>query len=301
MGEEGEKQSNSLTKFSQEPRLVAKTDFTKFTKGCKWSPDGLCILTCSDDHCLRIFDLPPEQEQEHDLSIDLVDRSVDLMASVKVQEGESIYDYQWYPLMDSSKPEVCCMATTSQHHPIHLHDAFDGHIRASYRCFDHLDEVVAARSLCFNPSGDKLVAGLKNQIRIFDVAIPGRQCETVKTFDKKEGGLGGIISSIAFNPAMEQVFALASYSKATAVYLDPRAQLLCVLEGQKGGITHIKFTPDGTKLLAGGRKDNDIMLQREHMTSFLQTENVFYKIHSKPTTFSRRPKGEDGGDGSKEG
>ena len=57
--------------------------------------------------------------------------------------------------------------------------------------------MVAARSLRFNPSGTKLVAGLKNQVRIFDVAIPGRDCETVKTFDKKEGGLGGIISAIA--------------------------------------------------------------------------------------------------------
>ena len=66
-----------------------------------------------------------------------------------------------------------------------------------FRCFDHLDEMVAARSLRFNPSGTKLFAGLKNQIRIFDVAVPGRDCEAVKTFDKKEGGLGGIISAIA--------------------------------------------------------------------------------------------------------
>ena len=57
--------------------------------------------------------------------------------------------------------------------------------------------MVAARSIRFNTSGTKLVAGLKNQIRIFDVAVPGRVCETVKTFDKKEGGLSGIISSIA--------------------------------------------------------------------------------------------------------
>ena len=57
--------------------------------------------------------------------------------------------------------------------------------------------MIAARSLRFNPSGTKLFAGLKNQIRIFDVSVPGRDCETVKTFDKKEGGLGGIISSIA--------------------------------------------------------------------------------------------------------
>ena len=74
-----------------------------------------------------------------------------------------------------------------------------------YRCFDHLDEMVAARSIRFNPSGTKLVAGLKNQIRIFDVAVPGRVCETVKTFDKKEGGLSGIISSIAVSSKQWQI------------------------------------------------------------------------------------------------
>ena len=55
----------------------------------------------------------------------------------------------------------------------------------------------AARSLAFDPSGTKLYAGMKNQIRIFDVSIPGRDCDTIKTFDKKEGGQSGIISCIA--------------------------------------------------------------------------------------------------------
>ena len=86
---------------------------------------------------------------------------------------------------------------SSKDQPIHLYDAFDGHIRASYRCFNHLDEMEAARSLAFDPSGTKLYAGMKNQIRIFDVSIPGRDCDTIKTFDKKEGGQSGIISCIA--------------------------------------------------------------------------------------------------------
>ena len=80
------------------PKLVAETNFdTTFTRGCKWSPDGLCILLCNDDHTLRIFDYETE-----------------LNEAVKVQEGEALYDFQWYPLMDSSKPETCCFATTSQ-------------------------------------------------------------------------------------------------------------------------------------------------------------------------------------------
>ena len=40
-----------------QPKLVAETTFgSTFTRGCKWSPDGLCILLCNDDHSLRIFD-----------------------------------------------------------------------------------------------------------------------------------------------------------------------------------------------------------------------------------------------------
>ena len=252
--ENSEKIECSISKtefnFNQKPRLLSCTDFGNvFSKGCKWSPDGLCVLLCTEDQNLRIFDLPPNLSK---------DPKNDLEAAVKVKEGENVYDFQWYPPMNSNDPDTCCFATTSRCQPIHLYDAFDGHIRATYRCFDHLDEMVAARSLNFDPTGHKLIAGLKNQIRIFDVNVPGRDCESFSTFTKEDGGLSGIISSIAFNPVMPEVFALASYSKDMAVYLDPRAQLLCVLEGQKGGITHIKFSPDGTKLLAGARKDDEI-------------------------------------------
>ena len=125
--------------------------------------------------------------------------------------------------------------------------------------------MVAGRSLAFNPTGSKLFVGLRNEIRIFDVDIPGRDCEVRKTFSKKrklndEPGLNGIISSIAFNPSLPTVFALATFSRHLGVYLDP-LNLLCLNEAQqKGGITHVQFTPDGSKLLAGGRKDKEILV-----------------------------------------
>ena len=127
-----------------------------------------------------------------------------------------------------------------------------------------------------------IICTFRNQIRIFDVNVPGRVCQTIQTFTKNDGGLSGIVSSIAFNPAMNEVFALASYNKDMAVYLDPRAQLLCVLEGQKGGITHIKFTPDGTKLLAGSRKDDDILVW-----DMRSPGQLFAKLHRKVDTNQR--------------
>ncbi len=78
---------------------------------------------------------------------------------------------------------------TAQYQPIHLRDAYDGSVRATYRCFNHLvimlidficektshcqkkilfqDEMTAAYSVAFDPLGTKIYAGLKHEIRYF--------------------------------------------------------------------------------------------------------------------------------------
>ena len=38
------------------------------------------------------------------------------------------------------------------------------------------------------------------------------------------------------------------------VYSDTDGQLIFLLQGQQGGVTHVMFSPDGTKLYSGGRK-----------------------------------------------
>ena len=103
------------------PRLLSSASFETYTRGCKWSPDGLCILSLTDDNRLKIFDAP------HDAGAE------DFRPAVTMAEAECVYDFQWYPLMDSSRPETCCLATTSQYQPVHLYDAYDGHLRATYR------------------------------------------------------------------------------------------------------------------------------------------------------------------------
>ncbi len=46
------------------PKLINKSieEFenrsNNYLKGCKWSADGSCLLTNSEDHCLRLFNLP---------------------------------------------------------------------------------------------------------------------------------------------------------------------------------------------------------------------------------------------------
>lgn len=78
---------------------------------------------------------------------------------IESREGETIYDFAWYPLMQPSEPASCCYLSTSRDHPIHLWDAFTGQLRASYRAYDHMDELAAAYCVAFSPYGDKIFAG----------------------------------------------------------------------------------------------------------------------------------------------
>ena len=113
------------------------------TRGCAFSPDGLCVLLNSDDNKIRLYELPKEDEVR--IVKDVI-RVLALGASplqvkegkpwtpcLTMREGETVYDLSWFPGMTSADPETCCFAATAKDHPVHLYDAFDGHIRASYR------------------------------------------------------------------------------------------------------------------------------------------------------------------------
>ena len=214
-------------------RLIAQHLFSSnnqnnYTRGCSFSPDGLCVLTYNEDNTIRLFD-PPQDEITRD-TIQSSNECVPWQPALSISIAGPVYDVDWYPLMNSADPVTCCLAVTSQYQPVHLYDAYDGHLRATYRsdianyrklssfcrikglfysrlfnsnfaffrCYDLVDEVVAARSVTFDPTGQKLYVGIKNEICIFDVNIPGRTCTKRKTYGSKEdGGLKGIVSSIA--------------------------------------------------------------------------------------------------------
>lgn len=183
---------------------------------------------------LRIFELPPEEEIAQPASAEL--RSV-----VQAREGDSIYDYDWYPAMDSSEPLTCCFVSAARDHPLHLWDAYTGGLRGSYLPYNHLDEIVCAYSSAFDLSGGKIFCGFDRAIRIFDVSRPGRQCEVRLTSPTRKSRAGqvsqarsqtrvaavlthlslphcsqrGIISSFAFAPDYSGLFAAGSYSGCT--------------------------------------------------------------------------------------
>ncbi|KAF9346738.1 Telomerase Cajal body protein 1 [Mortierella sp. AD094] len=242
-----------------------------FFKSVKWSPDGLCLLSSSNDNCLRIFALPdattatPEDTQ--------------LTAGVLIKEGEVVYDMCWYPAMNSQDPATCCVLSSSRDHPVHLWDAFTGELRCSYTIVDHCEVNVAPNALCFNLDGSKIYCGSNNMIQIFDTTRPGRDSykrPTVPT-RKSRKGQKGVISCLAFNPDHSDLYAAGSYLKTIGLY-DSRAEELLLLLRDKGshkqqpeshaqkpsspsssqpmgGVTQVQFSPDGMYLYSASRQD----------------------------------------------
>nr|XP_056719603.1 telomerase Cajal body protein 1 [Euleptes europaea] len=222
-----------------------------FLKGCKWAPDGTCLLTNSADNCLRIYNLPAEMYANE------WEAMAEMSPVLRMVEGDTVYDYCWFPHMNSADPQTCFVASSSRDNPIHIWDAFYGDLRATFRSYNHLDELTAAHALSFTPDGSQLFCGFNKTVRVFETSRPGRVCETRPTFAKKQGQ-SGIISCIAFSPT-QPVYACASYSKTVGLYSRAEGDPLALLHGHRGGVTHALFSPEGFCLYTGGRKDSEIL------------------------------------------
>lgn len=143
-----------------EARLEASGAATTFFKGCSWSPDGLCLLTATDSSQILLFNSPARclhaesateaaqggatasldaavPRAEGDAGMDVCGETPpgpaeDLTPVLSVQEGEMVYDYCWYPRMNSYEPSSCCFLSTTRDHPLHLWDAYTGRLRCKF-------------------------------------------------------------------------------------------------------------------------------------------------------------------------
>uniref|UniRef100_A0A672GF11 Telomerase Cajal body protein 1 n=1 Tax=Salarias fasciatus TaxID=181472 RepID=A0A672GF11_SALFA len=244
--------------FTQNPQVLTGSwaEYSSlpenYLKGCKWAPDGSCILTNSADNVLRVYNLPPEI---YSYNWDLLP---EMSPVLRMAEGDTVYDYCWYPKMNSMAPDTCFLASSSRDNPVHVWDAFYGEVRASFRPYNHLDELTAAHSLCFSPDGAQLYCGFDKTVRVFHTERPGRDCEERHTVVKKQGQ-SGIISCFGFSPC-QSVYACGSYSRCAGLYSCQDGTLLALLPTRHhGGLTHLLFSPDGNYLYTGGRKDPEIL------------------------------------------
>jgi hypothetical protein len=71
-----------------------------FPKGCRFSPDGLCVLTASRHRLLLYNSYTPSQDWKSVLSC---------------ETGDAVRSYTWYPHMNSADPSTCCFLGTSRY------------------------------------------------------------------------------------------------------------------------------------------------------------------------------------------
>lgn len=185
--------------------------------------------------------------------------------------------------MTIADPDLCVFATSTRDHPIHLWDANSGQLRCTYRAYDAMDEITAAFSIGFNPSGNKIFAGYNKAIRVFDVHRPGRDFKQHSTILGNKEGQSGIISSIAFSPTSSGMLAAGSYNQTTAIYREDNMELLYVLHGQEGGVTQVQFSKDGNYLYTGGRKDPYILCW-----DIRNTVDIVYKLYRSSESTNQR-------------
>ncbi|BFF93423.1 telomerase Cajal body protein 1 homolog [Drosophila madeirensis] len=227
----------------------SSADAQHYTKGCYWSPDGTCLLVPIHLDGMHVMELPPDLytatavAQERSLT--------SLVPAVHVPEGGTVYDCVWYPHMNSQQPDTCFWLATRQHEPIHMWDAFDGKLRCSYSGYDAVDEVMAAISLAFSHDGQKVYAGYKRCIKIFDTSRPGRLCDDYP--------VKFAISCIAQTTEQPNTLTCGNwhgYIQHFDLRCSPKQGPLFTLGGHKAGITQLKYADGaaGWQLFSGARK-----------------------------------------------
>ncbi|KAF8820159.1 putative guanine nucleotide-binding protein [Cardiosporidium cionae] len=239
-----------------------------FLKGAKWSPDGKIILSCSDDGIARLYATPPPPTSDIDNenatyeSMGDEDAAVPtpLLPWVQVDEGETIFDFCWYPLMDWAAPSTCYFALSARDHPIHLYNPHDNGF-ITYSPLDAEEELSSFVALAFHPLGSKLFGGNRNSVSVYDISRPGKPLqEYILSTRRSKGTQRGIISCFAFQPPFlsSSLLACGSYGKSVHLY-DEACQMSDVLELHDdnflwGGVTQLQWYNEHM-IISGHRQD----------------------------------------------
>jgi len=235
--------ANSSSSSSSEQVFSASPSFPQ---GFQFSPDGTCLLTAKANR-LELYNTPycDNKEDEDDANDNKKKEDTcrdrdqqnkqknDIEKNIWEPElicngGDTVRSYTWYPHMRSSDPATCCFLGVSRDSPVHLYDAYDGSIRATYCPYNRLDEMESPTTLCFVENGRKIVTGgLKSDrlLHIFDINRPGREhsppiLKLGKTRRSKDGQKG-LVSAMAYSES-RGVIAIGTYSPGSIYLYDLR-------------------------------------------------------------------------------
>ncbi|XP_058454881.1 telomerase Cajal body protein 1 homolog [Malaya genurostris] len=226
-----------------------------YVRGCLWSPDGTCVLAAVNNDGMHVFELPSDMYSSQQIS---TERPVQLLdAPVHVRESTLVYDYKWYPGMNSSMPETSVWIASRQHEPIQMWDAYTGKIRCSYKGYNSVDEVEAALSLAWSLDGGSIYGGYKKSIKVFDVKTPGRE---ISSFSTKVTA-----SCMTVCSPLPNLLIFGSWSRSITALVTNTNQTIPVGNNSQecshnAGVTLLTFIPRTNLFVSGGRKDRKLMM-----------------------------------------
>lgn len=109
---------SSAPKLEQVAVLCAQSDDLSgdenFPSGCRFSPDGSCVLTyTAGDSKLRLYNTPTlEAGEKAESVVPVAPRA--WSSALTTSGGNAVRSYDWYPHMKSSDPATCCFVAAAR-------------------------------------------------------------------------------------------------------------------------------------------------------------------------------------------
>ena len=110
-------------------------DGPDFFSDVRWSPDGSCLMTVSDQGRVRVFELDVAAALQGLVSDPgpLPDWQSLGRLAIEVDEHAPVYDVAWHPRLQSAVPDTCVFATAPKDTHVRVRDAFTGATRVRPR------------------------------------------------------------------------------------------------------------------------------------------------------------------------
>ncbi|KAK0491094.1 WD40-repeat-containing domain protein [Armillaria novae-zelandiae] len=212
-----------------------------FARHARWCPDGSStVLVQSENRAFHVLHLDSDTKT--------------------FPQASPILSWAWYPTASPSTPATFCFVAAIRDCPIHLFDASDGRLRASYPIVDHREQHVAPHCMTFNLMGTKLYCGHPDAIEVFEVSQPGHEGLRIPTTPTKKSkdGLKGFVSAISFTWGYYAIGTLTPCDFPIAIYGEEDDELVgFVGGGPRAAVIQLAFTPAG-RLLASFRRHSAI-------------------------------------------
>jgi hypothetical protein len=112
-------ETSPAPKLDQNVVLRAQSDDLmgdeNFPSGCRFSPDGSCIMTyTAGDAKLRLYNTPAAEASDKAKGLVAPEVNRTWSAALTTSGGNAVRSYDWYPHMKSSDPATCCFVAAAR-------------------------------------------------------------------------------------------------------------------------------------------------------------------------------------------